>query len=362
MIKQSNGLINRQVGLTMIELMIAMVIGLLLTAAVLQVFVGTRVTYAAQSSLAKLQESGRFAMEYLAHDIRQAGYAGCSVNNTITNVVDDGTGVDEFFDIRDAVTARNNVAAGLAYDGRNVSPGSDVIMVKYAIPGSTCTVGAHNADTGTITCQAGHVFQRGNILILSSCALEHSAVFQQTNDNLNDGSTTTISHIVDNTLTPGNCTRGLARTTTCDGGSGEPLQFNVGDAILQMASYRFFIATNDFNEPALWREEIASVDVGGNVSLQTNARELVEGVEDMQILYGVDTNNDDRPDKYVDGTTATADIDDVIAIRISLLVQSNEEGVVQGSQTVRFNGADRAFNDGRLRKVFTSTIALRNRM
>lgn len=352
---------SKQAGLTMIELMIAMVIGLILTAAVLQVFVGSRVTYSTQSSLAKLQENGRFAMEYITHDIRQTGYAGCAQGSTVVNVVDNGAGVSDTFDLDDALFALDNAVAGLSYAGQAVLPGSDVVMVKYAISGNTCTVSDHDSDAAVITCQAAHLFQRGEALVLSSCEHELTAVFQQTNANPGNNATT-IEHKVDNSLTPGNCLKTLGEGTNCATNSAAPLTFNVGDTLLELASYRYFVANNAFGEPSLWREEISSVTVGGNVTLGSSARELVEGVEDMQILYGVDTNDDEQPEKYVNAVAVGGDIEDVIAVRVSLLMQSNEEGVVQGNQTLRFNGADRVFNDGRLRKVFTSTIALRNRM
>ncbi len=360
--RKNAAMISKQVGLTMIELMIAMVLGLILTAAVLQVFVGSRMTYSTQSGLAKLQENGRFAMEYLTHDIRQTGYAGCAQGTTVVNVIDDGSGIKDTFDMDNALFALDNAAVGLSYDTQTVIPGSDVIMVKYAISGNTCTIRSHDADNGVITCQADHVFQKGEALVLSSCGEETTAIFQQTNVNLNNGSTTTIEHKVDASLSPGNCFQTIGEDTDCTANVADQQEFNVGDTLLELASYRYFVANNPFGEPSLWREEISSVAVGGNITLGTSARELVEGVEDMQILYGVDTNNDEQPEKYVDAAAVGGNIDDVIAVRVSLLMQSNEEGVVQGNQTLRFNGANRVFNDGRLRKVFTSTIALRNRM
>jgi type IV pilus assembly protein PilW len=89
--------------------------------------------------------------------------------------------------------------------------------------------------------------------------------------------------------------------------------------------------------------------------------ELVEGIEDMQVLYGEDTNGDGTANYYVP-FDEIADADDVISIRVSLLVRSIEDNIVQGTQTLIYNGSNTPFSDGHLRKVFTSTIALRNRL
>lgn len=66
-----------QTGLSLVELMIAMVLGLIIISAVLYVFAGNRASYSHQESLSHIQESGRFALELLSRDIRMAGYIGC---------------------------------------------------------------------------------------------------------------------------------------------------------------------------------------------------------------------------------------------------------------------------------------------
>src|SRR6266536_1972585 len=69
---------KRSRGLTLVELMIAMTIGLLILLAVSRIFVTSRATYTYEEGLARTQESGRFAMEFLSQDLRMSGYAGCS--------------------------------------------------------------------------------------------------------------------------------------------------------------------------------------------------------------------------------------------------------------------------------------------
>ena len=66
-----------QTGMTLIEIMIALLIGAFLLGGVLQIFINSKQTYRMQENLSRLQENGRFAMEFLARDIRMAGYWGC---------------------------------------------------------------------------------------------------------------------------------------------------------------------------------------------------------------------------------------------------------------------------------------------
>lgn len=64
-----------QRGLSLVELMVAMVIGLFVVASVVILFVNTKRTYLVQDANARVQESTRFAYDYMGRQIRMAGYA-----------------------------------------------------------------------------------------------------------------------------------------------------------------------------------------------------------------------------------------------------------------------------------------------
>lgn len=66
--------LSRQNGFTIVELMVAMVISLILLAGVSQIFLSNRETYRVQSSLSRLQENARFAIDLLRSDISMAGF------------------------------------------------------------------------------------------------------------------------------------------------------------------------------------------------------------------------------------------------------------------------------------------------
>ncbi|MCK4493007.1 MAG: prepilin-type N-terminal cleavage/methylation domain-containing protein, partial [Methylococcales bacterium] len=69
---------TKQSGMTLIEIMIAMLIGVFLLGGVMQIFMSSRQSYRMQDNLSRMQENGRFAMDFLTRDIRMADYQGCS--------------------------------------------------------------------------------------------------------------------------------------------------------------------------------------------------------------------------------------------------------------------------------------------
>ena len=64
----------KQSGFTLVELMIASVIGIFLTASLINLFITTNKSVTLSDALSQNQETGRFAMDYLTRFIRQAGY------------------------------------------------------------------------------------------------------------------------------------------------------------------------------------------------------------------------------------------------------------------------------------------------
>ena len=84
---------ERQHGFTIVEMMMALVIGLVLTTGILEIFMGSKRVYRVQEGLARLQENGRFAVEFMARDLRMAGFIGCSSalsKNNLVNTLNNG--------------------------------------------------------------------------------------------------------------------------------------------------------------------------------------------------------------------------------------------------------------------------------
>ena len=81
----------------------------------------------------------------------------------------------------------------------------------------------------------------------------------------------------------------------------------------------------------------------------------------MQVLYGIDDDSDGFPNQFVDSDTVV-NFDDVVSIRLMLLVRSIDDFVTDEPQIYNFNGAQVTAPDRRIRQVFTTTIALRNKV
>jgi type IV pilus assembly protein PilW len=119
-------------------------------------------------------------------------------------------------------------------------------------------------------------------------------------------------------------------------------------------------ATDDGGNPIPTLTRLALV----NGRLQEQA--MVNGVEDMQIEYGVDADLDDIADFYADAAhVAAGQWNRVVSVRLTLVVRSDERGTLRDTASYELpNGTSyTAPADAELyqRKVFTSVIQIRNR-
>lgn len=85
---------TRQRGFSMVEMLVALMLSLILTAGIIQLFIGSKQTYRFHDALSRLQENGRFAIESMAADIRMAGFPNNPTNAVETNGTD-GNGNDD---------------------------------------------------------------------------------------------------------------------------------------------------------------------------------------------------------------------------------------------------------------------------
>lgn len=144
----------KQQGLSIIELLVAILISTILLLGVLQMFTNTTVTDRTNTALGRVQESGRLALELIGKDARRAGYQGCVAADTETTVggvtfpnaavaVDaDGNGIT----FRYATTTNT----GTAFPGENKSCGNQDLflnVVRYYNCGTRLCL---NADTNPI--------------------------------------------------------------------------------------------------------------------------------------------------------------------------------------------------------------------
>ncbi len=214
MINQSR---HHQQGLSLIELMIAIMLSIFITAAMISLFVNSKQNYRLNENMSRLQENARFAVSFIARDLRMADYRTCITKDRLS----------------DAIAGTNG--------------------------------SLNNPDTVTIIWQS------------SECGVTPATI------------NTTI----------------------------------------------YSIQTGSSGVPALFR------------SINGVNTELVEGIDDMQILYGEDTDHDDAPNYFVDSASVSA-MAQVVSVRLSLVA-----GTMESNLTT---------TGGRITRDFTSTVTLRNRL
>ncbi|MEE4305164.1 MAG: PilW family protein [Wenzhouxiangella sp.] len=369
-------------GFSLIELMIAMVLGLLVLAAVIQLFLGSKATYTSNEALARVQENGRFSLELLKREFRDSSSRGfCAARLAVQNHLDTdcSSHPDTFFAAEQAVmgwdftgTERGDdytLPADLSADGiavnqwsaqlsdgsaeslpswlqNRVVPGSDVIVIRRpeVVPGIAADVSAWaGAGADELYVTAPHGLEVGEIALVTNCSTGVD-LFQNTGTgeqlNRSGGSC--------NSTGPGNSTSFGQWATAYD----QSMQ------LFRIRVLAYYIGMNaTTQEPGLYRYDVTS----------GTAEELVSGVENMQILFGYSNTADDGGDgQTVNHWLPASEVPNwefVIGARLALLVRS-PENMGDGTTQQTFDLASTSVThqeDGRLRQLFFSSISLRNR-
>jgi type IV pilus assembly protein PilW len=335
---------RREVGFSLVELMIAMLIGLFIVLGVVLVYASAVRTQVLNESLSRVQENGRFAVSFLSRDIRMAGYdGGCTtaVNNLLDET--DGDYNADLLTLGSAVSGWDNSAGDHAAYLTGYTAGTDVISLQHAANDTGLVANGNtpaNAANINLTTQSG--IPAGTIILVSD--YEGCDLFQNRSNanatNLNRGASGSNPG-------PGNKNPGHNNFSH---------RYDGDIQIFQFESVVYYIGDGANGRPALRRVRFSQGIGAGNPS-----EELVSDIADMQIEYGVDADGDRDPENFVNAG-AVANWDDVIAVRLWLLTEGQNGNVLETPQQLPapFNGLD--VSDRRLRRVFTATSAIRNRL
>ncbi len=284
---------SRQQGLTLIELMVALLISLLIMAGLFTVYQSNQRGFRLNDGLTRVQENGRFALDFLSRDIRQAGFPGKDPNSNIVIAPE-----FQFFlftgGLNDAAVANNPNT-------------SDTLSLRHGMFGSRTT-----DCTGLLP-------------------------------------------------VPGDPTQGNSDGLITLNQNGKTWNSD-GNTTLNVYDIQDTGRTNNRGLPVF--------------ALFCNGNEMVEGIENMQVLYGVDTDPNPNTRDYVanqyytfnlipdlDGDGVT-DWGNIVSLRIALLASSVDEKTNTPSPRI-FRLLDitlPAFGDQKIRRVYTTTILLRNNL
>jgi len=304
-----------QSGLSIVEALVTMVILLIVMGGVYQIFQSNSLTYRMQQGMSRLQENGRFAMEFMLNDIRMAGYLGCFSGTTVVNNLSDQTGANDYsFALQELVA--NELTIRRALDKR-----ANIVGV------STQT----NSTTTLETDSNGTIFDNGEFLVVNNC--EAIFVSNAVADSNNGTLEIVGGNIPDNYLTS-----------------------HMGE-ILNVGAITYYVDNGPSGIPSLFRRE----------RHQTNTtQEIVEGIDAVRFRYGIDTNNNRNVDAFEDAADVT-NWNQVRSVRIALLAVSPHEIRGMEPDTIPYLLFDEEIiidtNDRRrLRRVFEATIGIRNRL
>ncbi|QOC22787.1 PilW family protein [Wenzhouxiangella sp. AB-CW3] len=385
-------LFNRRArGFSLIELLIALILGLLVTGALVQLFLANRLTYSVSDGLVRAQESARYSMERLNRDLRMAGSAPmCSGAPVELNLIIDTSGADG--DVADIVNAGGimlfdytNTGAGDTYafpeygpgnsnnwdhfDGSSLPPalagralaGTDVIALRTmeAVTGITgCTGSPPNNpnasalnvcpddDPGGSVGSANTGVDQGTVVTAVDCTAGVGDIFV----NNNNANASAFNRGQGN-----NHTGVRNRNVNWSHSYRENTEFYRSEVIY------YFIglsagSTAARPRPALFRVRNCNAANAANCVFE----ELAEGVENLQVFVRTEGDNTFRDPR----DNAIGDWSNVAAVELNLVLVSPEEVDNKDlAQTIDLgNGLNVNVDDRRIRVVYSNTVAVRNRI
>ena len=322
-------------GFTLIELMISVVLGLVVIGGVVSVLLANKRSYSTNEGLGQIQESARTAFELMARDIRQAGANGCDNNNRVGNVIAAG---GQWWSTWYGVTGIDGAATDPAVaDGTTAGlrvAGTDSIHVQ-SVQGVSVPVQLHNATATTMRFAALTPFVVGDVLV--ACDVDHSTMFRAT------AVTTVTPFTVTHAATGSNCSSGLGFPTVCDSGAGTLHPFPINSQVSRVTASAWYIGNNERageSGRSLYRVRLNN----GGVEV---TEEIVSGVTDMQLRYGLNGSQD-----IIEADDAAMDWARVNSVFVTLLIDSADANV----------STDPTENSGRIQRPFNYLITLRNRV
>ena len=326
-----------QSGFSLVEVMVALVIGILVLMGVITVYLSGARTSATIEALSRVQESGRFGLYFMSRNIRQAGFrSACQFNTNILLNTASAAYDERLFDIDDALFGWNDAAGDFAASIPDYVRG-DVLILKTVANSADVTLAQTNTRTGDVLdTEDANDIEADTILFIGDA--KGCDLFQKTNAA---GDKRLVKGGAGGT--PGNANADWSRS------------FPVTARIHRLESALYYIGLGVDGQPALKR-------VTFNTGVASGAEELVNGIEDMQLSYGEDTNNDGSVDVYVTAD-AVADWSDVLSVRVDLLVSSLAQNVIDEPQVLPepWDGFVDP-GDGRLRRVFSSIVSIRSNL
>lgn len=348
-----------QAGLSIVEIMVALVLGALLTLGLVQIFTSNSQSFRVNEAVARAQESGRIATDMLARALRNTGYFGCFPANGIENNLDPaGDGYDERLHVfrEEGIFSSNNAADRPV----NAITGTDWFALSgLRSPG--ITIFSENNINSVVfdVNQTVDELVSGSIIMVSNC--NNGDIFQLTSDPQNIGSGQVRLQANSGSGEPGNDFTGNSPAGCSSGSNCFSAVYPPGAQILFPYNEEYFIGTGTSGRRALF---VTTTAAGG----AANTIELVDGVEDMRVRYGLG-NASAGVANWEANPNSVTNWGNVVAVQVSLLVRAGADNVLESPMSDCFpswadcSGGDNfQATDGALYRVYSFTTTLRNRI
>jgi type IV pilus assembly protein PilW len=314
-------ILKLQAGLSLVELMVAMLISLFLTAGIFTMFSMSSSNVTTTSQFNQLQENGRIALAIMERDLSQLGFTG------------DITGTDFIL-------------------------GTNTTVSATAVPNDCVGAGANNASFPNT--QPAH-FRR---LWGYEAGVSGESFTCITPKNSTD--VIQLKRLIGPSIPAANmnASRYYAASTS------NQIQIFNGSAVppalpnsrIWEYQHHIYYIEDDGGIPVLKRRTLS---IGNGMN---NDEQLVEGIENMRILYGFDNNGDDSADSYMPVQNVTSLMWDnelfqrLVSLRLFLLVRTADKDNSYNND-VTYKLGDKTIgplNDQYRRKVMSTTIVLEN--
>lgn len=323
---------------SLIEFMISITLGALLVSAVGMSYVSNRTINTVQEGLSRMQENARYLSYLLARDLRMAGYVGCANQNniTITNRAKENTTLTDFSRPLQGYSGVGGTFSPSLPNNLNNQPlpNSDVLELRMGASTSIQLKNDMNQTNNPILVYDRMGIQAGEPILITNCTI---------GDVFIAGASANATAIV--------------HTNANNTSNDLSIPYTINAQVMRFIYFSYYVKetgrTNASGTPirALVRRGYTGIE-----------DEIAEGVEQMRITYGVDTNDDNTIDNYMNASQVNASNhwNNVLSVEVHLLMATTED-VNEKPLNVTFNNALLTPNDRRLYREWTFYVTLRNR-
>ncbi|ABZ75705.1 prepilin-type cleavage/methylation-like protein [Shewanella halifaxensis HAW-EB4] len=309
-----------QYGMSLVELMVAMVISLFLSAGILTMFSMSSSNVTTTSQFNQLQENGRIALTIMERDISQLGFMG------------DLTGTDF------VVGVNTTVDSALAAADDCIGAGLNNATLPNNQPAHFRRLWGYESglSTDSLSCLTG--------------VKERTDVIQ-------------IKRFIGPSVAAGINTGYYVSTT-----ASQAIFFNDGTPSSNLLNARIW----EYQQHVYYIDEANGIPMLNRKTLSVtgmkNDEQLVEGIENIRFLYGFDNDGDSTPERYIPAESVTSLMWDnesfqrLVAIKIYVLVRSTEQDKSYTNETL-YKLGDKTIaapKDNYRRKIMSTTVVLEN--